>query len=157
MTRTTSSSLVAADGSATPIAAAYMGADMIAKKPSPTKQNHAKKNDNKDPVSKKRSEPKDNNPKAATRFRAALVEAKAPAAAAAETAVSTSVHQSVELMIMSTDAQVVLKGLCGLLEAMTEDTGDRRYQQCGSLYNGDPRWQSHHTSESVFLDQPFGR
>jgi hypothetical protein len=111
----------------------------IAKQPSSTKQNA--KDDNKGPVRKKKAEPEDINPKAATRLRTApveakdLVEAKAPApdpavaaaaavASATETAVNTSIHQLVELLLMSTDAQVVVKGLCDLLEAVTDDNSD---------------------------------
>jgi hypothetical protein len=99
----------------------------IAKKPSSTKPNA--KNDNREPVCKNKAEPEDINPKDVTRLRPAPVEAKAPAtaaavASAAETTENTSIHQFVGLLMMSTDAQVVMKGLCGLLEALTEDSSD---------------------------------
>jgi hypothetical protein len=107
-------------------------APVEAQAPAETKAPAAKKNE---PATKNKAEPEDINPKAATRLRTApveakdLVEAKAPAAAAAvasatETAVNTSIHQLVELLMMSTDAQVVVKGLCGLLEAVTDDNSD---------------------------------
>jgi hypothetical protein len=65
----------------------------------------------------------DRNINAASRtFSPTPVEAKAAAAtvaSATETAMSTSIYQLV-MMIISTDADVVVKGLCGLLEAVAD-------------------------------------
>jgi hypothetical protein len=87
--------------------------------------------------SKNKAEPEDINPKAATRLRTApveakdLVEAEAPAtataavvASATETAVNTSIYSLVGLLMISPDAQVVVKSLCGLLEAIVDDSSD---------------------------------
>jgi hypothetical protein len=122
----------AAYRSVAPSAVTSMDTD-IAKKPSSTK--------NKEPVvSKKKAEPEDINPKAATRRRTDPDNTKTPVeankdpaeaatvASATETTVNTTINitifQLVELLMMSADAEVVVKGLCGLLEAVTDDSSD---------------------------------